>query len=302
MAIIPKAAALAALLGGTVEFGTCWAQTTAPTTPPTDAAGTEASTATEAPANDGAANDGAANDGAAAATPAADTSPDAVPTAEGAAGGSTAAPADTSETAGTAATAEAPAAQDTAAQGAAPAAAQGTAAPASTPPAGPAASRDAASVGQYYVDSTHGDWTLRCIKAPEGTDPCELYQLLKDAKGNSVSEVSIIPLQGEAAAGATVVAPLETDLVAGLGLKVDTGRQLGYPFNFCAPVGCVARIGFTKAELDAMKRGNAATVSLLPYGAEAEQRVDLNLSLKGFTAGFDAVTAKMPEPPKAATE
>lgn len=253
MAINPRAAALALLLG-TAAAGAAWAQTeTAPATGAGTAAPAAAPTAdTTAPAAGDAATDAAAPATEAAEAPAGEAAP---------------AP-------------DAPAAAD--------------AAPAQ--PSGPAASAEAASVGQYYVDSTHGDWTLRCIKAPEGTDPCELYQLLQDGNGNSVSEVSIIPLTGEAAAGATIVAPLETDLIAGLGWKIDSGQQQGYPFNFCAPVGCVARVGFTQAEVDALKRGNAVTVSLLPFGLEAEGRVDLSLSLRGFTAGIDAVAAKMPAP------
>lgn len=143
--------------------------------------------------------------------------------------------------------------------------------------------------GAYYVRSTHSDWTIRCIKADEGQpDPCELYQLLKDDQGNSVAEVTMIPLnQGEAAAGATIVAPLETDLVRGLGLKVDSAAQRGFPFNFCAPVGCVSRMGFDDSGLAGLKRGNVATVSLLPFGADPENPVELPMSLSGFTAAFD---------------
>ena len=38
-----------------------------------------------------------------------------------------------------------------------------------------------------------------------------------------------------------------------------------------------------------MKKGNTATVSLLPFGAPKDQLVSLNLSLTGFTAGMDAL-------------
>ncbi|SET76336.1 Invasion protein IalB, involved in pathogenesis [Paracoccus homiensis] len=145
--------------------------------------------------------------------------------------------------------------------------------------------------GEYYARTTHQDWTIRCIKSDRDTDPCELYQLMKDGDGNSVAELTMIPLKnGDVAAGATLVAPLETDLIKGLGFVVDSGKARGYPFSFCAPVGCVSRMGFTEAELTQLKRGGKATVSLLPFGADPEKPVELNLSLSGFTAAFDELS------------
>ncbi|MFV0299441.1 MAG: invasion associated locus B family protein [Paracoccus sp. (in: a-proteobacteria)] len=194
------------------------------------------------------------------------------------------------------ATGEAPAdaaAGTTEAEAPAEAPADATAAPAEAAPAEPAAVAAPAETGEpqigaYYIKTTHGDWTIRCIKAEEGRpDPCELYQLLKDAEGNSVAEVTMIPLsQGEAAAGATIVAPLETDLIHGLGLKIDSAAPRGYPFNFCAPVGCVSRMGFDAAGLNGLKRGHSATVSLLPFGNDPAKPVELPMSLTGFTAAF----------------
>lgn len=146
-------------------------------------------------------------------------------------------------------------------------------------------------IGSYYLRSTHADWTVRCIRTEEGRpDPCELYQLMTDEDDNAVAEVTMIPLQnGEVAAGATLIAPLETDLMHGLGLGVDNAEARGYPFSFCAPVGCISRMGFTPDELAAMKRGNKAVVTLLPFGADPEQPVRLDMSLSGFTAAFAEV-------------
>lgn len=153
------------------------------------------------------------------------------------------------------------------------------------------AAADGPKPGEYYVKSTHQDWTIRCIKTDQDMDPCELYQLMKDGDGNSVAEMTLIPLSDkEVAAGATLVAPLETDLIKGIGLAVDNGKARGYPFSFCAPVGCVARMGFTQAELDQLKRGNKATISLMPFGGDPKNPVQLDLSLKGFTAAFNELS------------
>ena len=113
--------------------------------------------------------------------------------------------------------------------------------------------------------------------------------------------MTLIPLKNsEVAAGATLVAPLETDLVQGLGFAVGSAEPRGYPFNFCAPVGCVSRMGFTQAELDALKRGNEATITLLPFGGDRENPVRLTLSLAGFTAAFDALSSYAAAPAPAA--
>ena len=215
-----------------------------------------------------------------------------------------AAPADPAPAAETPAApaAQAPAADaPAAATPAAPAADAAAPAPAAgTPTTAPANGEP--QVGQYYVKATNNAWTTRCLKAQQGKDPCELYQLMKDAEGNSVAEMTLIPLKNskDVAAGATLIAPLETDLIQGLGLAVGNAESRGYPFSFCAPVGCVARMGFTQAELDGLKRGNEATVSLLPFGGDREKPVQLKLSLSGFTAAFDALSAYADEPVPAA--
>lgn len=146
--------------------------------------------------------------------------------------------------------------------------------------------------GSVYLAATHGDWELRCVKAADGSDPCQLYQLLKDDKGNNVAEISMVALEdaSEAVAGATIIVPLETLLTEALMLKIDTGKAKVYPFTWCAKEGCIARVGFTAADIDSFKKGNVATLTIVPALAP-DQKVNLNLSLKGFTAGYDAVIA-----------
>lgn len=147
-------------------------------------------------------------------------------------------------------------------------------------------------VGQAYIREESGDWALRCLKATEGQpDPCQLYQLLLDDEGNAVAEISMFPLPdgGQAAAGATIVAPLETLLTQNLQIAVDGGSARAYPFTFCNAAGCVARLGFTQAEVDQFKRGREATLRIVPAGAPDEE-VILTISLTGFTAALDLTT------------
>ncbi|MFM2355732.1 MAG: hypothetical protein RLZZ528_1468 [Pseudomonadota bacterium] len=147
--------------------------------------------------------------------------------------------------------------------------------------------------GQQYVAETHGDWQLTCIKTEDGNDPCQLYQLLKDADGNSVAEVNMVALPPgqEAIAGATLVTPLETLLSENIRIGIDGGKNKVYPFTFCAAIGCVARVGFTAEEVEQFRSGSKATLTIVPLAAP-DKTVVLDLSLKGFTAGFEAVSAK----------
>lgn len=147
-------------------------------------------------------------------------------------------------------------------------------------------------IGQTYVRETEQDWEIQCVRVEEGNEePCQMYQLMKDGDGNPVAEVSIfrLPTGGQAVAGATVVVPLETSLQAQLRISVDGNQGKRYPYSFCNPVGCFARIGLTESDVNSFKRGALATVTIVPFLAP-DQKVELNMSLKGFTAGFDKST------------
>lgn len=303
MARTSSAAVLAALIA--VAPAAVLAQTSTTTTetpaatgtapvvvPPVVAEATDAAAqaATEAAATAATAADATAD----AAAQAADAAQTAAAAATEAATGTTPA---AGETAPAATPAETPAATPAADAPAEAPAADAAAAP-SADAAAPAAAGDP-QVGAYYTKATHGDWLLRCLKTADGKDPCELYQLLKDGEGKAVSEISVIPFTGQAAAIVNMVAPLETDLQAGLGLQIDAGKNNQYPFLVCAPVGCVSRVGLTEAELSTLKRGNKATVALLPFGADpAKDLVKLNLSLTGFTAGFTELQTVVQESQK----
>ncbi len=180
------------------------------------------------------------------------------------------------------------------------------AAPAADGAAKPAAGADNLSLGAQvaapdgpgttYTAATFESWEQRCMRTEDGSDPCQLYQLLKDAQGTSVAEISIfaLPAGQQAVAGATIVAPLETLLTEQLTIAVDGSAPKRYPFTWCARLGCIARVGFTQAEIDGFKKGAKATMTIVPVAAP-DQKVNLDISLKGFTAGYDAV-AKTPAP------
>ena len=169
--------------------------------------------------------------------------------------------------------------------------AEGTEPPAETGESA-APEEEGPAIGQTYLADIFTDWQLRCVKTESGEDPCQLYQLLRDAEGNSVAEVNFfsLPPGGEAEAGAQIMTPLETLLTADLRMRVDGGQGRRYPYNFCTAEGCVSRLGFTPAEVQEFKAGAAATVIIVPAVAP-DATVELTMSLKGFTAGYNALRA-----------
>ncbi|WP_373353655.1 invasion associated locus B family protein [Pseudoroseicyclus sp. CXY001] len=150
------------------------------------------------------------------------------------------------------------------------------------------ASGDSSTPGSAYVREEFQDWQMRCLVAEEGPDPCQLYQLLMNEDETPVAEFTLVPLPPgtEAVAGAVVIVPLETQLTERLTISIDGGQARRYEYDFCNLGGCVARFGLTADQIASFKAGNAATVSIVPAAAP-DQRVDLNLSLSGFTAAFD---------------
>jgi invasion protein IalB len=147
-------------------------------------------------------------------------------------------------------------------------------------------------IGETYVAANFEEWQQRCVRTENGADPCQLYKLLKDTQGNSVAEFTVFGLpagsNGPAVAGATFIAPLETLLTSGMRLQIDEGASKVYPFTFCSDIGCVVRLGFTVEEVAAMKKGANAVITIVPFVAP-DQNVTLTVSLKGFTAGLEAV-------------
>ena len=147
---------------------------------------------------------------------------------------------------------------------------------------------ETAKVGEVYLAEKSDPWELRCTKIETGQGPCQIFQLLRDEQGGAVAEFNmfIIPDGKGAAAGAVIVVPLETLLEAGLIIQVDDAPAKGYSFAYCTGYGCIARVGFTPEELDAMKAGTAAKLTIVPAKAK-DVKVNLQLSLSGFTDMFD---------------
>ncbi len=159
-------------------------------------------------------------------------------------------------------------------------------------PAKPTPTLETAAVGEVYLAEKSGPWELRCTKIETGQGPCQIFQLLLNEQGGAAAEFNMfsIPDGNGVVAGAVVVVPLVTLLETGLLIQVDDAPAKGYPFAYCTSYGCIARVGFTAEELDAIKAGTAATLTIVPAKSK-DVKVNLKLSLAGFTDLFEKTKA-----------
>jgi invasion protein IalB len=151
-----------------------------------------------------------------------------------------------------------------------------------------------ATVNQIYLAAKFDAWEQRCVKTADGSDPCQLY--------HPVAEITIfvLPPGGQAAFGASIMAPLETLLTANLKLAIDTNKPKLYPYSYCTAGGCLAKVGFTADELAILKKGSVIALTVVPAAAP-DKVVTAKISLKGFSAAYQAVAdvaAKAPPPKK----
>ena len=157
--------------------------------------------------------------------------------------------------------------------------------------AAPATEGEAAvpAVGEPY-ERTEGDWTLVCQKTLSGDDPCRMAQLLRDNQDNPVIEAELSRLEGENLPAAVMVfnTPLLTVLPEGVTLSIDGGSPVKIPFLFCDRSACIARVNLRDPDVNAFKRGGAATVRIVPLAAP-DNSVTLTMSLTGFTAAYDSI-------------
>lgn len=143
-------------------------------------------------------------------------------------------------------------------------------------------------VGQIYVKSVEGDWVHRCVKTESGKDPCHIFQRVIFNNEAVIAEASIVPITdgGPAVAGITFKTPLETALQAPLRFQIDDRDPKLYPYAYCTVEGCIANVGLTAVELNAMKKGERGQVTIVSI-RDAQNPVIVPVSLKGFTAAYN---------------
>nr|WP_300315718.1 invasion associated locus B family protein [Halomonas sp.] len=141
------------------------------------------------------------------------------------------------------------------------------------------------SNGPAVNTETFQSWEVNCpVNKSEGS--CSMTQLVNGSDGEPVMRVVVgNPPQIDTPV-MTFLLPLGVSLAPGLQMKVGTGQPMGMPYQVCVPQGCRADLPLRSEVLNQLKAGSSATVSMIdPRG----QRVDMNVSLMGFSAAKDRV-------------
>ena len=145
--------------------------------------------------------------------------------------------------------------------------------------------------GDVYLAGNKGDWTIRCITETNGKpDKCEIQQLLFLNENTPVVDISIFKLpEGEVAiAAANIMVPLETLLTKKFQFAFSKEIVKEYPYSFCNKNGCLVRLGLLEEDVEAMKKGSSSKLSIT-HISNPESFINLDVSLKGFTAAFEII-------------
>ncbi len=132
------------------------------------------------------------------------------------------------------------------------------------------------------------DWTVHCEKPDDATpEQCVIFQtLVNNDTQKPVLQLTVGYLGPEKEPVALFQVPLGVALRPGVDVKVDSKDLVRIPFERCDPGGCMAGLALSSQLISALKGGSKGQV--IVHDASGRQ-VPLEVSLSGFTAGFDAL-------------
>ncbi len=132
-----------------------------------------------------------------------------------------------------------------------------------------------------------GDWQAGCETQPGGEQVCHIYQriTLKDS-GKTLLNVAVGYPPQQAQAVALFTLPLGVALVPGVEFRIERGEPARIPFAVCTTEGCRAALKLTGEMVQAMKKGNQAT---LTFATIEPKSFNVPISLQGFTKGINGL-------------
>jgi invasion protein IalB len=133
--------------------------------------------------------------------------------------------------------------------------------------------------------ATHGDWQVLCETTPVG-ETCFITQAAADDAGEPVMQIMVGRLEDENVM--VIYLPLGIDLRPGMLFQIGDTVRREFPFQTCLPNGCRVVTRVDADMLAAMRAGTTFLIGVKPL--DSERVVGIEGSLKGFTAGFRAVS------------
>lgn len=132
------------------------------------------------------------------------------------------------------------------------------------------------------------DWTVGCEKLPDNNqERCFIFQtVVKKDDESPILQMAVGYMPGIKEPTAILTVPLGVTLPEGIRIKVDENeRVMRIPYERCIPRGCIAGLKVNDEVLSMFKKGVQAKILIF----NGDEPVTLPISLKGFTAGFQAL-------------
>ena len=137
------------------------------------------------------------------------------------------------------------------------------------------------------------DWNLQCQPGPQGGNICQLFQeaslegterpILRALVGYRTPDSDTLTL--------VLVLPLGVSLSKGAFMQIDENQPVAVPFERCEPGGCLIFLAMNDSLVQALKSGINAR---LIFHDTQHRRGAATISLRGFTAGVDRLSANKP--------
>jgi len=131
-----------------------------------------------------------------------------------------------------------------------------------------------------------GDWQLSCAEQG-GAERCLVTQAQIDQNGATVSVINVSKAGDDLFI--EFVLPLMTDLTTPVELKITENKSQSLQYNACNQSACFILLSDAAAVLEAFKANASAN---MVFGLFNGQSVNVNISLRGFTAAFEALSEK----------
>lgn len=144
------------------------------------------------------------------------------------------------------------------------------------------------AAAQIAEGQVFGDWRARCVTPPGAIrHQCSIqFRVFNKEPRRQVLNVTIGFFGKNRAPGAVFNVPIGVYLPAGLTLSVPGAQIVRIVYDQCTPKACRAPLVLTPEMIAAMKKAERGDVTIQD---SRRKPVKLPLSLKGFTAGYDAL-------------